>query len=165
MKDWRSLPRKPRPDLAARNRASAKHGQTGTPTFKSWDAMRQRCLNPRCKDYANYGGRGITICDRWLASFAAFLDDMGERPLGQTLGRLDNNGNYEPSNCRWETPVEQNSNRRSTRTVTANGRTQTIAQWARELGTSRQTIRHRIEAGWSPEAIVDTHVEKRVRRT
>lgn len=162
--DWRKLPRKPRPDLAARNREAATHGMTGSPTYKSWDAMRQRCVNPNDRDYADYGGRGIAVCERWQTSFSAFASDMGMRPAGMTLGRIDNNGAYEPGNCRWETVQQQNNNRRSSRSLTAKGRTQTLAQWAREIGVSRALLRYRVEAGWPPEQVVDPIVNRALRR-
>lgn len=72
--------------------------------------MRERCYNPKHIAYHRYGGRGITVCDRWRNSFEAFLADMGARPEGRTLDRVNNNGNYEPSNCRWATPKEQRAN-------------------------------------------------------
>ncbi|NDC25306.1 MAG: hypothetical protein EBZ49_14425 [Proteobacteria bacterium] len=84
------------------------HGMANkTPTYRTWKEMRQRCLNPRSDKARWYSGRGIKICDRWLQSFEAFLEDMGERPVGKTLDRKDVNGNYEPSNCRWATPRQQ----------------------------------------------------------
>lgn len=85
-----------------------------TPTYESWSAMKSRCNNPNHDSWKNYGGRGITVCDRWLHSFENFLADMGERPEGKTLDRFPNrDGNYEPSNCRWATVAEQNANRRN----------------------------------------------------
>lgn len=95
-----------------------RHGMTRTPTYTSWQAMRTRCENPRRIGFANYGGRGIAICERWH-SFENFLADMGERPIGASLDRLNNDGNYEPGNCRWATRCEQNRNRRSVRMTPA----------------------------------------------
>lgn len=146
-----------RPDLAARNRASATHGhsrETGeTPTYISWKGMLQRASRGTSKDATRYLDCGIVVCARWV-SFEAFLADMGERPAGKTLDRIDNTKGYEPGNCRWATPSEQAMNRRSARLVTANGETLNVAEWARRLGVSRQVIRHRLEAGWKPELAV-----------
>ena len=90
-----------------------KHKKSKTPIYNSWENMKKRCLNPTNHNYKNYGGRGIKICDRWLASFTNFYQDMGDRPLGHTLDRIDNDGNYEPSNCKWSSTKEQLKNRRS----------------------------------------------------
>lgn len=95
---------------------------TMTPEYRSWKGMRQRCHNSRHPDFPDYGGRGISVCDRWRSSFVAFLDDMGARPSPQhSLDRIDGSGNYEPSNCRWATKLEQTLNTTRVRAVTIRG--------------------------------------------
>ena len=99
-------------DLNRTQPKNLRHGMSGTPTHNSWCSMRQRCLNPNELNYENYGGRGITVCERWLDSFENFLEDMGIKPEGKTLERIDVNGNYEPSNCVWASHTDQCFNRR-----------------------------------------------------
>jgi hypothetical protein len=133
----------------------------------TWQSMKQRCLNPRHQAYANYGGRGITICDRWRHSFTTFLADMGPRPEGRTLDRVDNDGNYEPGNCRWATKSTQLSNRRpglrresSTRSArrpaTLDGVTRSLSQWAKSVGLSYCCVEKRLAKGWSIERALST---------
>jgi len=111
--------------------------------------MKQRCNNPRDPDYEHYGGRGITICDRWLESFLAFYEDMGPRPFkGATIGRIDNSLGYFPENSRWETQEQQHNNKRSSRYVTYDGETLTVAQWARRIGIHRNNLLFRLNSGW-----------------
>lgn len=92
--------------------SSRKHGYKGTKTYRAWSAMKTRCLNVNGQDYPQYGARGIKICDRWKDSFMNFLEDMGEAPPDRSIDRINNDGNYEPGNCRWATLSEQNLNRR-----------------------------------------------------
>lgn len=113
-------------------------GDYRSPTWISWWSMRRRC-----RERAGYADRGITVDPRW-EDFEAFLADMGERPKGHTLDRIDNDGPYSPSNCRWATGKTQGNNRRNNRFITYQGRTQTIAEWAREVGLSRNMLYNRI---------------------
>lgn len=132
--------------------AKTKHGHgTGSPTYKSWSAMIQRCESPKNKSYHRYGGRGIVVCERWRNSFSAFLDDMGEKPPNKTLDREDNDGNYEKSNCRWATAKEQGRTNYHLRLVAAFGRIMPLGDWAVEVGIERETVAVRLNAGWPPE--------------
>jgi hypothetical protein len=118
--------------------------------------MKARCGKKTDK---NYGGRGISVCDRWLNSFEAFLEDMGERQKGTTLERIDNDGNYCPENCKWATMPEQSRNRRTCVFASVNGEKLTIADWARKLKVSPFTIYSRINKfGDSPEAAVTRYM-------
>jgi hypothetical protein len=133
-----------------RNRFKPVHGMHGTPTYKSWEAMKTRCTNPRSSSYADYGGRGVRVCSRWL-SFEAFLADMGERPDGKTLDRWPNkSGDYSPDNCRWATKLEQQRNTTANVLVTFGGETLTQAEWAARSGIKQSTLSYRLRAGWTP---------------
>lgn len=118
-----------------------------TRTYECWESMIQRCTNPRCKAFSNYGGRGIKVCKRWRDSFEAFLADMGEKPTGLQIDRIENDGNYEPSNCKWATRKEEARNKRSNRHLTINGETRCLAEWSERSGIKSGTIRERIKAG------------------
>ncbi len=119
-------------------------------TYRAWQNMKTRCLNPRYAKFADYGGRGITICNRWL-NFANFAADMGERPsVNHSIDRYpDNNGNYEPGNCRWATPLEQARNQRKTILVTIDGEAKCVAEWCAIFGINRSTFQSRMnKLGW-----------------
>jgi hypothetical protein len=134
-----------------------KHGYYGTPTYKSWQAMVERCGREKHPHFARYGGRGISVCPRWRESFQAFLDDVGERPMGKTLDRFPNkDGNYEPGNTRWATDVEQHQNMRNNRYLTCFGKTQLLMNWSTETGIKRTTINERIRRGWGVEKTLST---------
>lgn len=129
------------------------HGHTAngkvSGEWKSWMSMLDRCRNPNHPQYANYGARGISVCDRWADSFDNFLFDMGPRPPKTSIGRKNNNGNYEPDNCRWESVEQQQNNRRNNVLITHNGTTKTAVQWSRQLGVPYCRIISRISRGWS----------------
>lgn len=129
------------------------HGQNGSKTHQAWRNMRWRCSNPNNPGYKHYGGRGIKVCDRWK-SFANFRSDMGDAPVGLTLERINNDGDYEPGNCRWATYKDQLRNRRINHFITINGSRKTIAEWAEERGVHGFMIRSRIKRGWPPEKAV-----------
>lgn len=133
-----------------------KHGHAHTKIYKVWAAMKDRCNNPNNTHFAEYGGRGIAVCERWTESFANFLADMGERPEGMTIDRIDNAGNYEPSNCRWATRTRQQRNRRVNRLLTVNGETKCVSDWAAITGVPRGRIASRLDRGWTEEAAVMT---------
>ena len=109
------------------------------------------------EQYARYGGRGIKVCKRW-DKFENFLADMGNPPKGMTLDRIDNDGDYKKSNCRWATAVEQQSNKSTNRRITLKGKTQTLSQWCRELGLPKGVVSNRIHRGWSEEKALITPV-------
>ena len=141
---------------AQRNRGVQIHGHNRKTAPRSrsytiWMAMRQRCCNPKNRHFYNYGGRGITHDPRW-ASFALFLEDMGEPPsLDLTLGRIDNDGLYTKVNCRWETRTQQQRNMRTNRLIEYRGVIQCLAAWAQQIGLSHNTLRARFRYGWTVE--------------
>lgn len=137
------------------------HCRTGrvTKEYRIWCAMIGRCSNPTDAHWSRYGGRGISVCQRWRESFAAFLEDIGPRPSPKhTLDRTDNNGNYEPGNCRWATRREQALNRENTVRVTLNGKVVTLAEACESAGIHINTVRGRISRGWDVQRAVTERV-------
>lgn len=129
-----------------------KHGKSNLTEHYIWMGMISRCHRPENEAYYKYGGRGICVCDRWRESFEAFLSDMGPRPSrAASVDRIDNSGNYEPSNCRWATARQQSRNTRTNVWLEFNGRRQIMADWANELGVPSARICRRLKQGWSVE--------------
>lgn len=123
------------------------HGMSRKRIYHIWQGMKQRCFDKNATHYKDYGGRGITVCERWL-KFENFLEDMGERPEGKSLDRINNNGDYEPENCSWATNKEQSNNQRMNRNVCFNGETHNMMEWSKILGFNYQTVISRIYKGW-----------------
>ena len=141
------------------------HGMCYSTTYQSWASMKYRC-SKKSKDYDIYMGRGITVCDRWIESFENFYEDMGERPKGTSIDRIDNDGNYEPGNCRWATTTEQAMNKSTNTILEYNGEKNTITQWAYLTGISKATICSRLYTGkWSIEETLTKKVRKRSKNT
>ena len=121
------------------------HSMSATVTYKSWQSMKERCYNPKAIYYARYGGRGISVCDRWKDSFENFYNDMGDRPSKEySLDRENNDGDYSPDNCRWSTKEVQANNKSNNRSLTYNGITMNLGQWAKKLNIDRTTLRDRL---------------------
>ena len=129
------------------------HGLTNNRIYKTWNRIKQRCYNKNAPNYKNYGARGIRICDEWLHDFDVFYEWAMSHGYDDTLtiDRINVNGNYEPDNCRWISNLEQQNNKRNNVYLTYNGKVQTMAQWARELNLSYNTISTRHYIGWSDE--------------
>ena len=130
------------------NKRNVTHGFTGTKTYVCWQNMRKRCQDSRNVAFEYYGGRGITVCERWR-KFENFLQDMGVQPPGLTIERIDNNAGYSPGNCKWATYLEQSSNSRKSRLLTSQGMTLTMRQWDKKLGRSEGRVALRLRRGWS----------------
>lgn len=129
-------------------------GATKHPLYSVYNAIKARCYRANYKNYHRYGGRGIKVCNRWLESFWNFVEDMGERPEGYEIDRIDNNGNYEPSNCRWATRKEQTSNTSVNVFYEYQGEVITETEAARVLGLNRKTLADRRKRGWSTDDLL-----------
>lgn len=128
-----------------------KHGWYGTRVYNIWCSIVDRCSNPKCPQYHNYGGRGIKMCDEWRHHPELFCEWAMDNGYADnlTIDRIDANGNYEPSNCRWITNAEQQTNKRNNVLITYDGKTHCVAEWARALGVNQFNIYNRIYAGWT----------------
>lgn len=141
--------------LRARNQMTT-HGQSRTRLYRTYRSMINRCENPKTFAYQDYGGRGIKVCHKWRESFAQFIADMGPRPLGATIERIDNDGGYSASNCKWSTPLEQGQNKRNSRKVSFGGQTLTLRDWAAKTGIPISCLRERHRHRWTPERMLTT---------
>lgn len=135
----------------ANNKPNLKHGMRHHPLYSTWASMIGRCTNKKSQDYPNYGGRGITVCQEWASDPARFFSDMGERPAGTSLDRIDNEKGYSKDNCRWATNAQQHANRRIT-VKFSDGRT--VDEVAREAGVSDRTLYMRLYRGWTEDEAI-----------
>jgi hypothetical protein len=140
-------------DREAASKRLMTHGEarerSKTREYTTWLRMKSRCHNPCSEFYQFYGGRGITVCERWINSYENFLADMGRRPKGTTIDRINNDGNYEPGNCRWATPTQQANNKSNNVIMEHNGEAKSIAQWEKSLGFRKNIIWDRLNRGES----------------
>jgi hypothetical protein len=136
-----------------------KHGKEGTRVYGIWAHMKRRCLNPKAAMYINYGARGIKVCERWL-DFVNFYADMGDPPEGRSLGRIDNDGDYCPENCRWETQKQQVRNRRNTVFVVFEGSKLALNDLADEHNIPFVLVRNRLKVGWPIEKALSKPSQK-----
>lgn len=138
-----------------------KHGnatrQGQSKEYKTWAGLKARCYNPKEENYRYYGGKGITVCSRWLDSFENFFEDMGKAPSNKhSIDRIDFNGNYEPSNCKWVTHKDQMNNTSFNKLITFNGQTLTQEQWGEKIGLNGTIIGKRLKRGWTVEKTLTT---------
>jgi len=167
----RNLLKKKRPTrscgcLRHETKPGLKHGRCGSKEYEAWRACIRRCSDPNDKTWSEYGGRGIKVCSRWLR-FENFLEDMGEAPSSDySLGRKDNDGDYCPENCRWETWTEQANNKRNNQTLIHNGEAKTIAEWAKLAGLKPSTLRMRLtKYGMSIAEAIERPIDNHKRRS
>jgi len=138
----------------SKGHAKRTHGMTATRIYSIWTNMKGRCYSKTNTKYPTYGGRGIVVCDAWKDSFESFFLDMGHPPEGCTLDRIDVNGNYEKSNCRWATQKEQQNNRRNNVIITVGEKPMTMAEYCDENGLNADKVQQRLKRGWSQERAV-----------
>lgn len=137
------------------SKGKTKHGMKHTKEYRIWWGIKQRCFYHKNDSYKHYGGRGISMCDEWKNSFEAFYRDMGKPPHGTSIDRINNDGNYEPNNCRWATNAEQQSNRRCTVKLTIGNQTRDLEEWSKISGVGYTTIRYRLKKlQWSNQDAV-----------
>lgn len=142
--------------------AAKTHGLREAPIYGVYHAMRSRCENQNSKRFADYGGRGITVCDRWKESIQNFVDDMGEQPTSATVERIDNNKGYSPDNCRWATRTEQGRNKRNNRVIEYDGKHLTLSEWAERTGIKRATIQRRLDnLKWSTHLALTVYPQQK----
>jgi len=142
------------------------HGMKQAPEYRTWCHMKERCSNSSCSDYRDYGGRGITVCERWKNSFENFYADIGPRPSPKhSIDRIDSNGNYEPGNCRWATPLQQSRNRDWGNRLEFRGETRRVSEWAEVLGVRPGTLHNRIRRGWPIERILAGGADLKIGKT
>ena len=144
----------------ANREARFKHGMSKTPVYKAWQMMRDRCENSANPHFHNYGGRGIAVCERWQ-EFSNFLADMGMRPKGFDIDREDNDKGYEPGNCRWVTRKRNMNNLRGNNRIEYDGQSRTVPEWAEILGMHEETLRHRVNRGWTAERAIETPIQRK----
>ena len=142
--------------LAAYMRCLVNGKSRKLPEYRHWINMKSRCFNPNVPNFKNYGGRGITVCERWKDDFSAFFADMGPRPSKRhTIDRKENSGNYEPKNCRWATHSEQGRNRRGNRLVNIDDKTMTLAEAVGGSPVPYNTVLYRLKRGWSAKDAIN----------
>jgi hypothetical protein len=162
---WVAWSRRKYCNATCRSAANLRHGEAWrTPEYYVWQAMIQRCTNKKNPNYRKYGSRGITVCDRWRNSFQNFLDDMGRRDTPHhSIERIDNDGGYNPSNCKWATTSQQANNTRWNKRITVDGTTRTISEWSKENSIAQNTIVTRLRLGWSEHRAVTEKVNLKCR--
>ena len=143
-------------ELAKRNSEKKTHGRSHTRLYDSWYKLNKRCYDDNNKDYQDYGGRGIRVCDDWRNDINVFWDWSINNGYNDnlTIDRIDVDGNYEPNNCRWATPIQQGRNRRNNRMITIGGQTKCVSEWSEISGVNRKTIMSRLRYGWVGERLI-----------